>query len=317
MARSVATERRMLQMAATDIRLLELGDTLAMLWVRLVAFILEHGSDGVFVAGHDGAPTLAGIATFRFRLDETQLKTYLETYAETRLITWDETRGAIGLPDILMPSRRVLASRENGKKGGRPRNSDRITPQNDPRQRHAIMPIAGGRTVQPETQTETHETSRAHKLSLACTDQSQDKLQARIETCFQATGRKAFDAAGFDIAKDRADWGIVRQYVADALRAGLNEDEAERLILGEIARVTARVGEKGGRPSHLGYFKPAIAQAIARRDVPAPVLSSAADYEAKRAYDEAQRAWVRDQIDGKETPEPMLSDFLARARSAA
>lgn len=317
MARSMTTERRLLDMATTDLRLMELGDALTMLWLRLVKAILEYGTDGVLVTGQGDAPSLAAIAQFRLLTDETYLKTCLETYAKTRLITWDETQGTIGLPDVAMPSRRAIASRENGKKGGRPRKNDNPTPQNDPRQRHAIMPISGGRSMQQETQHETRDATAAPKLSLACTDQSQDKLKARVDNLFRRLGPLAFEAAGFDPARDRGNWGIVRQYVADALAAGLSDDEAERLILGEIAKVVARLAAKGGKPGHLGYFKAAIEQAIARRDVPAPVLASAADYEAKRLFEADQRQWTRDQIAGKDTPEPVLGDYLARARSAA
>lgn len=318
MARSASIERRMLAMAATDIRLMELGDTLAMLWVRLVAFVIECGTDGLFVAGCDGSPTLAGLAQFRFRVSETQLKTYLETYAQTRLITWDETHGAIGLPAALMPSRRAIASRENGKKGGRPPKNANLTPRNDPRQRHAIMPISGGLSMRNETQQETHETSRTRIAKLEADNSSEAIASFAVNDAdFHRIGRAALDAAGFDPARSMADYGVVRQWLVDAAKTGLTVDQAERVILSTVQSAAQRATISGKTVRSLMYFRNSVPEAIARRDVPAPVLSSAVDYEADARFREAHKAWVRAAKNGDLQPQPRREEFLAKARSAA
>lgn len=313
-------ERRALAMVASDLRLFTLAAEAVVVWVRLVVAIIEYGADGVLHTGKDGAPDLATLARFRFHVSETQLETYMETYAKTRLITYDAASGLVGLPEMLMPTRRAIASRLNGRKGGRPPKNANPAPQNDPRQRTAIMPIAGGKVVSSETQTETHGTYARDKLSLACTNSFEDKAKlatpvddATIDQTFRRIGPKAFEAAGFDPARDVGNFGIARVWTADALRAGLSPDETERLILDVVSRTAERQQAKGKSISHMGYFSRSIGEAIERREVPDAPMSPA---EA-----EASAAWQRDfdewRMSDMRGPMPVRTDYLSRAKDAA
>ena len=310
----VTTEQKMLQMATHNIRLRALGHAAIGIWVQLISYIIEYGTDGVLVPGNDGAPTLEEIATVGLRMDVTELVTHLETYAETQLVTHDRTAGTLGLPGALMPSRKALAARENGKKGGRPPTKANPKPQHDPRQRTAIMGIAGGKDMADETQRETHDP----KLSLEVNNNLKAKPAAQdVDTVFKALGRRAWDRAGFDPARDRGNWGQVRQWVADALAEGLSAAETERLVLNVVETVTDRQRQKGQSIKHMGYFNGAIEQAIKARDIPALVCTTEAEFAADAAYQEAHRQWVLDAANGSDAPQPRREDFIARARVAA
>ncbi|WP_459773367.1 hypothetical protein [Asaia astilbis] len=311
-------------MVTHDLRLLTLAAEAVVVWVRLISAILEHGADGILHMGRDGTPDLTTLARFRFHLSETQLSTYIETYSRTRLITYDAASGLIGLPETLQPTRRAIASRLNGKKGGRPPKNVNPTPQNDPRQRTAMMPISGGKTMSRETQM-TSQVSRAReKLSLASNISLEEKAKLgatvgndQIDPAFQRIGPKAFEAAGFDPARDMGNFGIVRQWVADALHAGLTAEESERLILGVVTGVTERQRAKGATISHLGYFGKAVAIAIENRDIPEAPLSEA-EKAADRAWMKDMDAW-RERLASGDTSGliPNRSDYLNRARDAA
>ncbi|GBR18657.1 hypothetical protein [Asaia spathodeae] len=320
-------ERRALAMVASDLRLFTLAAEAVVVWVRLISAILEYGADGILHAGKDGAPDLAALARFRFHVTETQLETYMETYAKTRLITYDAASGLVGLPETLQPTRRAIASRLNGKKGGRPPKNVNPTPQHDPRQRTAMMPISGGKTVSCETQHKTQGSYARDKLSLACNISSEDKAKlgaqvsdAQIDTAYQRIGPMAFEAAGFDPARDMGNYRIVRQWVADALHGGLSIEGTERLILGVVETVAERQRSKGASISHLGYFGKAIGTAIANRDVPEAPLNEA-EIEADRAWKRDMDAWrerVASGIAGAvNEPIPNRADYLERARLAA
>ncbi|GBR06371.1 hypothetical protein HW511_00310 [Asaia siamensis] len=320
-------ESRALAMVASDLRLFTLAAEAVVVWVRLISAILEYGADGILHAGKDGAPDLATLARFRFHVSETQLETYMETYARTRLITYDAASGLVGLPETLQPTRRAIASRLNGKKGGRPPKNANPAPQHDPRQRTAMMPISGGKTVSQETQCKTQPSHARAKLSLADNISLEDKAKlgaqvddAQIDTAYQRIGPMAFEAAGFDPARDMGNYRIVRQWAADAMRSGLSADETERLILGVVGSVAERQRSKGAAISHLGYFGKAIGTAIANRDVPEAPLSE--------CEIEADRAWKRDIDTWRERvasgvagagndPIPNRADYLDRARKAA
>ncbi|CAM2756080.1 hypothetical protein CFR75_06155 [Komagataeibacter xylinus] len=313
----VTTEQKMLQMATHNIRLRALGHAAIGIWVQLISYIIEYGTDGVLVPGNGGAPTLEEIAAVGLRMDVTELVTHLETYAETQLITHDRTVGTIGLPGALMPSRKALAARENGKKGGRPPKHHNPKPQDDPRQRTAIMGIAGGKDMATETQCETHDP----KLSLEVNNNLKAKPAAQdVDAVFRVLGRKAWERAGFDPARDRGNWGLVRQWVADGMAEGLSASEIERLVMDVVGRLADRErarGKDGQKIDHMGYFNKAVAKAIAERDIPALVCTTEAEFAADAAYQEAHRQWVLDAANGSDAPQPRREDFIARARVAA
>ncbi|WP_148301114.1 hypothetical protein [Asaia platycodi] len=165
--------------------------------------------------------------------------------------------------------------------------------------------------------------SRAReKLGLASSNSFEEKAKleapvsdAQIDTAYRRIGPKAFEAAGFDPARSMVNHGVVRQWSADALRAGFTVDETERLILGVVTSVTERQAGKGGAIGHLGYFSKAVAEAIARRDLPEAPLSEA-EIEADRAFRRDLERWKETGLAAGE-PVPNRAAYLARARAAA
>lgn len=260
-------------------------------------------------------------------MSETQLETHMQTYAVSRLITYDAASGLVGLPETLQPTRRAVASRVNGKKGGRPPKNTNPSPQRDPRQRTAMMPISGGKKVSQETQGKTQASYTRDKLSLADNISLEDKAKLgvqvsdeQIDAAFKRIGPKAFEAAGFDPVRNLGNFHIVRQWSADALRAGLSVDEAERLILGVVESVSERQRSKGASISHLGYFGKAIGTAIGNRDVPEALMSEY-EIEADRAWKRDMDAWRERVVSGAagavNAPIPNRAEYLDRAREAA
>jgi len=298
-----------------DLRLRSLGLEMAAIWLLLVNVIRRYGRDGLFVPGLDGQMTLSDLARFHMHIDAAHLETCIETYAKARLLTHDAKTGAIGLPGIEADCRRASASRENGKKGGRPPKVRAVTPRNDPRQKTAIMSISGGKDVSQDNLG----SSRVSQASLAYNNSSKEEAKldtSEIDAAFKRIGPKAFEAAGFDPARSMVNFGIARQWCADAMRSGLSAEEAERLILGVVASVAERQQAKGQTIAHMGYFKRAIGHAIERRDVPAPVMSRD-EMVADRLWTEAMQDYSA-RVAAGETgmTRPVLADFMARARAA-
>lgn len=311
---------RILTMVATDLMFLQMTMDAVLVWQRLMFIILEKGVDGSLRTKGDGACSLGGIVQFRLGISITQLETYIETYARNLLITYDPASGTLGLPPALMPSRRALSSRENGKKGGRPRNNSNPLPQDDPRQRTAMMPIPGGKAMDQETQRETQEAKRAPIAKLANASNNSEALaDARAEKptvsdeAYHRAGRAAFEAAGFDPARSVATYGIVRQWLADALAGGLTEREAERLIVATVRNGTERAVAANKTVTSLMYFSKSVPEAIARRDVPDVKLTA----EEMIAYKAARREWAKASQHADVGPVPRAEEFVGRGRSAA
>lgn len=304
-------------MAATDVRILAMPMEAIVLWQRLVWAIIDMGADGVLAFGNATGCTFAALAQYRLFISETQLETYVATWAQNLAITYDPATGTLGLPSGLMPSRRALASRANGTKGGRPRKNSNPAPQDDPRQRTAMMPIPGGKAMDQETQRETQDPQRAPIAKLASTNNSSEaianagaeKPKVSDET-YHRVGKAAFEAAGFDPARSVATYGIVRQWLSDALASGLTEHEAERLIV-----ATVRKGaERAKKPiTTLMYFKNSVPEAIEKKDVPDLTLTVAEEV----MWQDACRAWTKAAAQEDVGPMPRREAFAGRARSAA
>lgn len=168
-----------------------------------------------------------------------------------------------------------------------------------------------------ETQRETHDP----KLSLEVNNNLKAKPAAQdVDAVFRVLGRKAWERAGFDPARDRGNWGLVRQWVADGLAEGLSASEIDRLVMDVVGRLADREsakGKEGQKIDHMGYFNKAVTKAIAERDIPALVCTTEAEFAADAAYQEAHRQWVLDATNGSDAPQPRREDFIARARVAA
>ncbi len=306
----VSFEQKATAMMLEDIRL-RAGDlALAAIWFHLVMLIHRQSADGLGLRMGFDIREPNDIAKC-LPITETQWVTQIEALVSLRLVTRDAA-GSIGLPERLMPTKREIANRKNGLLGGRPRKIQvDPTPAADPRQTSAKLPIAGGRgaaAVSENPNEKPISCARAPSLSLA--SESDSKLQASqaiSEAEFQRVGRAAFEIP-FDPATDRGNWGVVRQWLSDAAAAGLGEADREATILAAVAEVTERTTARGQRPSHLGYFTRAVAEAIAAYR-PRP---SAHHRRAERAWEAAiERHWDRLRAGDKTSKMPVFADFLA------
>lgn len=306
-----ATQRTQLSdaflMQRDNLTLQALGAVMVQVWAQLVMHLITNTSDGVLNVSFPG--TLSALARTRLFCDENLIETYLKTYAETQLITWDAKTGVIGLPAELKPSRRAEASRANGRKGGRPRKTPLSGVVADQRQGNIVLPISGGRDVTRENLAKTPLTRASAKAKLSSLSSSEDKL--RLDAAFNRIGKKAYDAAELDPARDMGNYGLARQWCADGLAKGLTEDEIERLILFVVREVSAREKAKGNGIS-FGYFHKAVTQAIARGDVPeAPKTLD--QLKGERAWEEAMADYNQRRACGEmNLRRPELSDFVTQ-----
>lgn len=294
--------------AVSDIRLQALGFEAIGIWVFLMNLIREIGTDGSVTFGFGRAPSLADVARIRFGMSETELKTHLETHCVTQLLAWDDATQTLSYGPDQQPSRRTLANRLNGAKGGRP-PKNRVTERTDPAQRNLPpMAIKGGKSV---TECKTHapiakakaDNDSYHKAKLV------EPSAAEIDAVFNRIGPKAFDAAGFDPARDLQNWSAARQWAADGLRKGMTSDEIERVVVAEVSRIAERQRSKGKPAPHMGYFGKAVCAAIAAGVIPEHPKTFAQQV-AERDWEEAMREWVRA---GGAGPQPALADYAAKA----
>ncbi|MGC5749526.1 hypothetical protein J4P41_12955 [Gluconobacter sp. NFX36] len=307
-----ATQRTQLAdaflMQRDNLTLQALGAVMVQVWAQLVMHLITHTPDGVLNVSFPG--TLSALARTRIFCDENLIETYLKTYAETQLITWDAKTGVIGLPAELKPSRRAEASRANGRKGGRPPGKTKKGRVQDNRQSSIMLPISGGKDVTRENLAKTPLTRTRDKLSLASTSSSDDKL--KLDAMFKRIGPKAFEAAGFDNAKDMPNFGVVRVWLSLALAKGMTEAQGERLILSVVKDVADRQRSKGNPAGHMGYFSKAVEAAISSGIIPeAP--KTADERKAERAFEAALRDY-QERLGYGETGlhRPQLSDFVAQ-----
>lgn len=303
-------EKEILAMAG-DIRLQALGMAAIGIWITLMNLIRELGMDGSVTFGCGRMPSLADIARIRFDMTETELKTHLETQCKTQLLAWDAATQTLSYGPEHQPDRRTMANRANGAKGGRP-PKNRLTERTDPAQRHLPpMAIKGGQNV---THTKTQQETHAPIAKLASTDTNQVKAKLRdpskeeIDAVYRRIGPVAFDAAGFDPARNTLNWLAARQWAADGLAKGMTADEIERVVVAEVSRIAERQRSKGKPAPHLGYFGKAVLLAIATGTIP-PVQQTPAQREADQAFVEAMQAWQRGGMKG---PRPELADYRAK-----
>ena len=235
---------------------------------------------------------------------ETEVETHLQTLLEIGLLQLRED-GVLALPVYAGgTSRKAEAARNNGLKGGR-RGKDGLTAYQR-RQGNLLLPVAGGRalTSQAEAQTETHAEPTGISLSLKPKTEEL-KLKPAVDSAeFNRIGRAAFEAAGFDLAKDRPNWGIVRQWLADGA--------TEAVILRTVADVAERMRARGNPPKHMGAFTGAIQQAMAAE----PAAIPPAEQAAREAWRAAIAVWEADARYGRLMPMPVLEDYLQQARAA-
>lgn len=295
-----------------DIRMQALGPAAFGIWVMLMGLIDEIGNEGSATFGMGRAPALADVARLRFGMTETELKTQIETQSKTHLLSWNDETQTLAYAAELQPSKRTIANRLNGAKGGRP-TKNRLTERTDPAQRHLPpMLIQGGKPMlSGKTQPETH--APIAKLAITESNQAIAKAPApeAIDAVYQRIGPKAFELAGLDPVKDMSNWMAARQWAADGLAHGMTPDEIDRLVSAVVASVTERQQAKdsGWKPKHIGYFTPAVKAAIAAGDVPEAAMTPERR-KAGQAFERDMLAWMRS---GAQGPMPRLEDYFGKA----
>ncbi|MCE0743347.1 hypothetical protein LWC05_05505 [Acetobacter sicerae] len=305
-------DRVILGMASSDIRLQALGLAAVGFWVAVIALVRELGSDGHMVFGQGRVPSLADVARIRFSMTETEFKTQLETQRKTELLAWNEVDGLLSFPVELLPDRRTIANRENGKKGGRPPKNS-LNEKNDPSQRHLPpMAIQGGKSEMHKTQTETHPETGSPIAKLASNNTlkasaSSEPTREEIDAVYKVIGPKAFEAAGYDQARHTGTYVCARQWAADGLKRGLDTAQIERIVLNEIQQIVAREDAAGRTIGGFGYFQKAVAKAIASANPDAP--RTVTDHLAQEDWEQAMKEWTRA---GGKGEMPKLAAFVAR-----
>lgn len=304
-------EKQAFDAAQCDIRIRTMDIAMRGFFFTLLGLFRTLAVDGRIVFGAGRVPCLAAVIADSFcGMSETQFITHLKTQCETQLFAWDADSQTLVYEPEKQLSARAIANRENGKKGGRPRKNA-ITERNDPAQRFITMSIKGGRNVansQPNRETQ-HSIA---KLETNNSNLSKAKLREpskeEIDLVFHRIGRVAFEAAGFDPARDRCDWSIARQWASDGLSHGLTADEIERIVVEKVTVGAQRARQSGKTIQGLVMFRKSVPEALARGVVP-PKKQSIAEQNADQAFIEALQAWQRN---GAQGPRPDLKDFRAQ-----
>ena len=160
--------------------------------------------------------------------------------------------------------------------------------------------------------------SKPSSNRIATTPQSPPEKNP-VDALYAKLGPLAFEAAGFDNARDRCGWGIVRQWVADAFRAGLNAEQAELVILHTLRAEAGPARERVGSIFSLKFFSQSIQRAITSGKMPEVPLTPEqrkARIRAKIRYQEADKAYSRAFLSnpsGNHPPAPRFADFIAQA----
>jgi len=305
-----------MHLAATDLRLQQLGFEAIGIWVMLMQLILEYGADGFLRFGSDNGLDLAGVARFRFHMSETELVTHLVTHSKTQMLTWCSDTMTLGFPPELALSKRTIANRENGRKGGRPTKKE-LERRNDQAQRSLPpMVIKGGKTVSADKTQKTQTQNSGSKLSLASTNSLEAKADAHaIDELYAELGPAAFAAGGFDEARSMARWDVARQWAADGLAKGLSADDVVAIVVETIKPIAERERARGAEVRSLMYFRGAVEKAIAKGDVPMREMTYA-ERAAEDQYCADYHAFLAAKMRGEVVPEPVLSEYRARARAA-
>ena len=287
---------RMVQLIETDERFLMFDRGVAMVWLMLMRLIRRHGTDGHLRLGSGMGFSFGSMReiALALRIGETELETHLVEFGNRSLVGRPDAH-SLCLAPCLMPTARQIAARENGKKGGRTKKNTVPNGQSE----LGPMVIPGGlsealqKPSEPKGETQMEPKQAGLTRAGGClADTKKAKLSSYSDTEKNEIGRAAFEAAGFDVARDKPTWGIVHDWV----ERGADRD----LILGVIAEVLARPNQP--KPQTLAYFTKAVLDAIAA--LPPPQVPGFAEWE------EANRRFC---ANGQRGNPPVLADFQRRA----
>ncbi len=236
-------------------------------------------------SAYDGAIPYSDAArvSMLVSMEVTETETYLETLLETGLLTRDAA-GRLLCPAMEGVSARARAARENGRKGGRPRKEPALTPQNDPRQVVAKLPISGGLTKPSETQRwETPSAGVPPRTTTTVSEVRSSSSGLSPEAC--ALGREAMEVAG--LVGRRIDWRPASEWLA--------KGHTHAHVIAAIRSRVAKPGYEASRVNSLRYFNDVLGEAA-----PPPVPRDSTPWL------DAFEAW---ELGGKIGPAPRLEDF--------
>jgi hypothetical protein len=280
-----------LEMMARDPRLRGLPLAARALWLELLLAMRSLGASALRFGSV--VPDAREIALL-VAISESELEANLEPILQRGLLE-RASDGALSSPLLAAAMHRSDVNRANGLKGGAVRKRK----AEEARQRLLpLMSVASGGGASAASVESELEPNPQVGTSLSLSLETAEKLKPKAvvsDTEFHRIGLAAFEAAGFDPVKSPANYGIVRQWLADGA------DEAT--ILSVIGR------KAHGGVSHLGYFTKAITAAVASRPQEIQPLSA-----KSRAYDDAVHEWFANGMKG-EMPHP--SHFAADGSRAA
>jgi hypothetical protein len=214
------------------------------------------------------------------KFDEPSFETQINNLVSVGLLA-KNADGTISCPILINSKTRADASRINGLKGGSPKKMQE-------KEAIAREQLPAGRRRQITRGAGNENPSANDTTYLLTTVTKEVEVSASETDDFVKIGQEAFDAAGLDPVRSMANFGIVKQWLAD----GADRD----MIVDVVKRKTH------SKVTTLNYFTAAIREEIAKKP------------KSKPAYEVAwERAYENWELIGRGfEPMPKLNDFKER-----
>lgn len=246
-------------------------------WQLLVRVLIEGGNGRMIF---DNVEHLHGFIRSELHLAVDDWEAFVSTCLGTGTISYDKTCLELGLTADFMPTRAQIASRENGKKGGRPRKN----PYDVPGQRRMLLPVRGGKAARRVSGTSLK--IKNINLSLSNNDgpvenveklthgkgakRPGDSINVNDPRVVEIYERCAGWLWGMSGLKNRAapdekmNAGIVKHWARVGLERGWEVEAIVALIYRKVPQIIADHQAGGGAEiRHLGYFHKAIVDTMA------------------------------------------------------
>jgi hypothetical protein len=259
------------------------------IWYELLASAAAAGEGGRLrfpVSVSEALSRLLAIA-------EPDVETALASLALAGFLDVDGDGRTLWMPGAREGQARSAAARVNGVNGGRPKKGETPEQARARRAQQSLMlPLPGGHEAQRETQgTETEPTGESSCARVSATAESA-KASAASWPEIQALGEELADIAGIDGARHPFTFKPVQDWLAQGA-----EPDLQRQV---IRRVVERPSYDRSTVKGLGYFGPAMREALERGERVAPHTSgnAAGPAAAPRADLAAYAAWARGGMHG-------------------
>ena len=245
---------RLLSRVAGDMGFHVLPLVVQAVWLRLFASAEAAGEGGRL-----RFPIPVSEAVSRLlQIAEPEARSALESLVGVGFLDLDADGRTVWMPGSRDAEARVAAARSNGEKGGRPRKGE--TPE-QARLRRAQpsmpLPIPGGRDAAAETQeskTDPHEESSRAGGATATSESAKPAAPSGRDV--QALGDELAEIAKLDGVRLPFTYGPVRDW--------LSQGAAPDLLRQVVRRVAERPGYAAAAVKGLGYFAPAVREALER-----------------------------------------------------